>query len=110
MGKEAIVSAKAPAALGPYSSAVKAGNTLYLSGQLGIDPVTGELAEGVEAQARQAMRNIAGVVNQFWTDVQHIHEGDFDGAVSQATGTARVDDPYAYTGTWSHRWNRQCGA
>ena len=30
--------------------------------------------------------------------------GDFDGAVSQATGTARVDDPYAYTGTWSHRW------
>lgn len=38
------------------------------------------------------------------TDVQHIHEGDFDGAVSQATGTARVDDSYAYTGTWSHRW------
>lgn len=38
------------------------------------------------------------------TDVQHIHEGDFDGAVSQATGTARVDDPYTYTGTWSHRW------
>ena len=38
------------------------------------------------------------------TDVQHIHEGDFDGAVSQATGTARVDDPYAYTGTWSHQW------
>lgn len=38
------------------------------------------------------------------TDVQHIHEGDFDGAVSQATGTARLDDPYAYTGTWSHRW------
>ena len=62
MGKEAIVSAKAPAALGPYSSAVKAGNTLYLSGQLGIDPATGELAEGVEAQARQAMRNIAGVL------------------------------------------------
>ena len=38
------------------------------------------------------------------TDVEHSHEGDFDGAVSQATGTARVDDPYAYTGTWSHRW------
>lgn len=62
MDKEAIVSAKAPAALGPYSSAVKVGNTLYLSGQLGIDPATGELAEGVEAQARQAMRNIAGVL------------------------------------------------
>ena len=47
---------------GPYSSAVKADDTLYLSGQLGIDPATGELAEGVEAQARQAMRNIAGVL------------------------------------------------
>lgn len=62
MNKEAIVSSKAPAALGPYSSAVKAGETLYLSGQLGIDPASGALREGVEAQARQAMENIAAVL------------------------------------------------
>ena len=43
------------------------------------------------------------------TDVQHIHEEDFDGAVSQATGTARVAAPYAYTGTWSHRWTAADG-
>lgn len=62
MNKEAIVSQKAPAALGPYSSAVKAGDTLYLSGQLGVDPVTGALREGVEGQARQAMENLAAVL------------------------------------------------
>ncbi len=62
MRKEAIVSKKAPAALGPYSSAVKVGDTLYLSGQLGIDPASGELREGVEAQAHQAMENIAAVL------------------------------------------------
>lgn len=62
MNKEAIVSQKAPAALGPYSSAVKAGGMLYLSGQLGVDPATGDLREGVEAQARQAMENLAAVL------------------------------------------------
>lgn len=62
MNKRAIVSEKAPAALGPYSSAVEAGNTLYLSGQLGVDPASGELRDGIEAQARQAMENIAAVL------------------------------------------------
>lgn len=38
------------------------------------------------------------------TDAEHTLEGDFEGAVSQATGTDRVDSPYSYTGTWSHRW------
>ena len=50
-----MISAKnAPAAVGPYSHAVLAGNTLYTSGQLGLDPVSGELAAGVEALAKQA--------------------------------------------------------
>ena len=38
------------------------------------------------------------------TDAEHTLQGNFDGVVSQATGTARVDSPYSYTGTWSHRW------
>lgn len=38
------------------------------------------------------------------TDAEHTLEGDFEGAVSQATGTDRVDSPYSYTGTWSHQW------
>ncbi len=61
MSKEAITSKHAPAALGPYSQAIRAGNTVYLSGQLGLDPATGALAEGVEAQAHQVFRNLRAV-------------------------------------------------
>jgi len=55
---EIISSPDAPAAIGPYSQAVRAGNILYLSGQLGLDPVTGKFAgKGFESQARQALEN-----------------------------------------------------
>ena len=61
--KNIISSPDAPAALGPYSQAVKAGNTLYLSGQLGIVPATGNLAsDDVCDQARQALVNIKAVL------------------------------------------------
>jgi 2-iminobutanoate/2-iminopropanoate deaminase len=54
-----IKSAKAPGAIGPYSQAVKVGNTIYLSGCLGIDPATGNLINGgIEAEAKQALTNI----------------------------------------------------
>lgn len=56
--REIISSPGAPAAIGPYSQAVRAGNTLYLSGQLGLDPATGKLAgQDFETQARQAIKN-----------------------------------------------------
>jgi 2-iminobutanoate/2-iminopropanoate deaminase len=61
MTKNAIVSPDAPAALGPYSQAIRAGYTLYLSGQLGIDPKTGKLADGIEAQTHQAFSNLRAV-------------------------------------------------
>jgi len=55
---EIISSPAAPAAIGPYSQAVRAGNILYLSGQLGLDPTTGKFAgQEFEAQARQALEN-----------------------------------------------------
>lgn len=57
--KETISSAKAPAAIGPYSPAVKAGNYVFCSGQLGLDPANGNLVEGgVEAETRQALTNL----------------------------------------------------
>ncbi len=63
MSRSIIKTASAPAALGPYSQAVKAGNLLFCAGQLGLDPATGELvAGGVEAQAAQAMKNLAAVL------------------------------------------------
>jgi 2-iminobutanoate/2-iminopropanoate deaminase len=61
MRKEVIHTASAPAAIGPYSQAVRAGNTVYLSGQLGLDPTTGNLREGVEAQTRQVLDNLQAV-------------------------------------------------
>lgn len=60
--KQIITASNAPAAIGPYSHAVAAGNFLFTSGQLGIDPATGKLPEGVEAQAVQALENLKAVL------------------------------------------------
>lgn len=61
--KEVIFTNEAPNAVGPYSQAVKSGNTIYLSGQLGLDPKTGKMVEGgVAAQAEQALKNICAVL------------------------------------------------
>jgi 2-iminobutanoate/2-iminopropanoate deaminase len=63
MEKHAINSEQAPKALGPYSQAVRWGNILFISGQVGIDPMTGKLVEGgVEAQAQQVFKNLAAVL------------------------------------------------
>ncbi len=59
---EAVTTSLAPAALGPYSQAVKTGSLVFLSGQLGLDPQTGELRAGVEAQAQQALANLKAVL------------------------------------------------
>ena len=68
-----MISAKnAPAAVGPYSHAVLAGNTLYTSGQLGLDPVSGELAAGVEAQAKRALENLRAVLETAGMDFQDV--------------------------------------
>jgi reactive intermediate/imine deaminase len=58
-----VSTSAAPAAIGPYSQAVRAGNTLWLSGQIPLDPVTKELAQGdIETQARRVFDNIKAVV------------------------------------------------
>ena len=54
----------APAALGPYSQAVDTGSIVYCSGQLGLDPATGNLADGVQAQTHQALKNLQAVLNE----------------------------------------------
>ncbi|MCO7232965.1 MULTISPECIES: Rid family detoxifying hydrolase [unclassified Cobetia] len=66
MSNRAIINTdKAPAAIGPYSQAVKAGNTVYLSGQIPLDPQTMEVVEGgIEAQARQVFTNLNAVCEE----------------------------------------------
>lgn len=62
MTRKTINAVNAPAAVGPYVHAVKAGDFVFTSGQLGLDPATGTLPEGVEAQAEQAIKNIETVL------------------------------------------------
>ena len=63
MSRQAIQTNGAPAALGPYSQAIRTGDTVYCSGQIGLDPATGELVDGVEAQAERALRNLQSVLD-----------------------------------------------
>jgi len=63
--KEVISTANAPAAIGPYSQAVKAGQTLYISGQLPIDPATGTFAAvDIKGQTEQSLRNLGAILEQ----------------------------------------------
>ena len=56
--KQALATAQAPAAIGPYSQGIAAGQTVYVSGQLPIDPATGAIPEGIAAQTAQFLKNI----------------------------------------------------
>ncbi|MCR4860000.1 MAG: RidA family protein [Bacteroidales bacterium] len=60
--KRIIATPAAPAAVGPYSQAVELNGTLYLSGQLPIDPQTGGMPEGIEAQTRQSLKNLGAIL------------------------------------------------
>lgn len=59
---EILSTDRAPAAIGPYSQGVFAGNLLFLSGQLGLDPASGVLPKGVKAQSEQAFRNVKALL------------------------------------------------
>ncbi|MBQ6545130.1 MAG: RidA family protein [Lachnospiraceae bacterium] len=58
-----VISTKdAPAAIGPYSQGMVSGNTVYCSGQIPVDPATGNIPEGIEAQAHQSCKNVGAVL------------------------------------------------
>lgn len=70
---KAISTVKAPAAIGPYSQAIKAGNTVYVSGQLPIDPATGEFAVGgIQAEARQSLTNIQNILAEVGMSMKNV--------------------------------------
>ncbi len=84
MNKQVITSDLAPAAIGTYSQAIKVGNTVYLSGQIPLDPATMEVVEGIEAQICRVFDNLTAVaeaaggnlqdivkLNIFLTDLSH---------------------------------------
>lgn len=67
-----IASPSAPAAIGPYCQAKLCGNTLYTSGQLGLIPSEGKLADGVEAQAEQALKNLGAILKEAGMDYNDV--------------------------------------
>ena len=64
MSRRAVSTDNAPAALGPYSQAIVAGDMVFCSGMAGIDPATGDIPEGIEAQTEQALRNLSAVLGE----------------------------------------------
>jgi reactive intermediate/imine deaminase len=68
-----VASSEAPKAIGPYSQAVKAGNVLYLSGQIPLDPVTGNLVAGdFSAQVRRVLENLKAVLHEAKAEFRHV--------------------------------------
>ena len=73
MSIETVSTQKAPAAIGPYSQAVKLGNMVFTSGQIPINPATGEIVAGdIEAQARQVLENLGEVLKAAGSDFGHV--------------------------------------
>jgi 2-iminobutanoate/2-iminopropanoate deaminase len=71
--KTAISTKEAPAAIGPYSQAVRSGDTLFASGQIGLDPATGQLvAGGVAEQTKRVFENIKAVLAKAGLDLTHV--------------------------------------
>jgi 2-iminobutanoate/2-iminopropanoate deaminase len=83
--REAVSTSTAPAAIGPYSQAIKTANLLFLSGQIPLDPATGNLVEGgIEAQTRQVFQNIGEILKAAGAS--------FDAVVSATVYVADMND------------------
>lgn len=73
MSKKEISTTSAPAAIGPYSQAILAGNTLYVSGQIPLDPASGEIVEGgIVEQTTRVFENIKAILNEAGCDFSHV--------------------------------------
>ena len=69
---QSVMTHRAPSAIGPYSQAVLKNNTLFISGQLGIDPTTGNLVEGFDAQVHQVFANIKAILDAAGMGFAHV--------------------------------------
>ena len=72
MMKKAIATDKAPAAIGPYSQAIEVGNLIFTSGVIPVVPETGEIPQGAQAQADQALRNLSALLEASGTDMERV--------------------------------------
>lgn len=101
--KHVIHTDNAPAAIGPYSQAILAGDTLYISGQVALDPATGKLTgDEIKAQTKQALANLCAILDEAGFTPEDVVKttcylqdiGDF-GAMNEVYATVFVSDPPA---------------
>ena len=91
--KEALSTPAAPAAIGPYSQGIRAGNLVFTSGQIPLDPATGLIPQGIEAQTRQAMENVLAVLAQAGATAENI--------VKTTVFLRNMDDSAAMNGVYA---------
>ena len=92
--KQVLHTEKAPAAIGPYAQGWKVGDMVYTSGQLGIDPATGELAgETAGEQAAQALKNIKHILDAAGTGIEHVCRATI--YMKNVEDFHEIDDVYA---------------
>ena len=72
MKKEVIATELAPAAIGPYSQAIKVGNMLFCSGQIPVNPANGEVPGGIKAQTEQALANVLALLNAAGDGIENV--------------------------------------
>lgn len=99
--KKIIITDAAPPAIGPYSQGVEAGGFLFTSGQLPIDPATGEFPEGVAAQTRQSLENIRAILVAAGLGMERVVKTTV--FLSDMNSFAEMNEAYAtYFGDWEY--------
>lgn len=109
--KKIINTSKAPAPIGPYNQAVLAGNTLYISGQIPIDPVTGELNnKTLEDETHQCMKNLAAILKEAGLDFSHVVKSTL--FITDMKRFAEINEVYGqyFTGNFPARETVQVAA
>lgn len=101
--KKAISTDKAPAAIGPYSQAIEVGSMIFTSGVIPVDPATGTIPEGVEAQAEQAFSNMAALLTACGTDMTQVIKTTV--FIKDMNSFGKINEIYAkyFTGTFPAR-------
>lgn len=91
--KQVISTEKAPAAIGPYSQAIEVNGMVFTSGQIPVDPATGKIAETVEEQAEQALKNVSEVLAAAGTDMEHVIKTTV--FIKEMNDFAKINEIYA---------------
>ena len=100
--KKVISTTNAPAAIGPYSQAIEANGPVFASGQIPVNPATGEIPEGIEAQAEQVMTNMKNLLEAAGTSMENV--------VKTTVFIKSMDDFGTINGIYSKYFEKDCPA